>query len=409
MTRALLVNPVRSKARCVVGGLLPLLIACSKSDGSPPGFEVPSTPLLSFEAIDLPGVEAATDFAFLPGSEGELLVLTLTGGVHHLQLEGSNARALGQAQLTVYQNEGCGLHSLAVDPDFAETRWVYLTRCIDIRQSSLTRHVFTPSSVLAAEEVEILRVSLDQDPPEYWHRFGSFGFEPNGETLWILLGDHFVRANAQDVESPFGSLLRIRPDRSPGGSGYTPAPGNAFGAEGGEPSVYAYGLRSPWRGSRDGRGRFFIGDVGEYGREEVNLVTAAGQNFGWPRFEGACDGACDGFVNPLTSYGRSSEEPYVFDDPDTIPQTRRAVWVGDVYEAPSVDRYYGLFDGRVPFGDFYTGWVRALRVDDAGQLVEDLPVGHLASISAWHTGPDGHMYALTHGGALHRAVQVLSE
>lgn len=396
-------------------GLLPLLLACSKADGSPPedgspegGSAIPRIPQLRFEAVDLPGVAMATDFAFLPGTEGELLVLTLAGGVHHLRLDGS-AQELGRTELSVYQNEGCGLHSLALDPSFVDNRWVYVSRCVDLRQSSLTRHVFAPGSVLAAEEAEVLVVALDQDPPEYWHRFGSFGFEPDGETLWVLLGDHFVRANAEDASSPFGSLLRIKPDRSPGGSGYTPAAGNAFEAGGGDPSVYAYGLRSPWRGTRDARGRFFIGDVGEYRREEVNLASASGQNFGWPRFEGACEESCGGMTNPLTSYGRSSEEPYVFDDPDTNPQTRRAVWVGDIYEAPSVDRYSGLFTARVPFGDFYTGWVRVLRVDEAGQLIDDIPVGHLTSISAWHTGPDGFMYALTHDGTLHRAVQVLPE
>jgi hypothetical protein len=50
-----------------------------------------------------------------------------------------------------------------------------------------------------------------------------------------------------------------------------------------------------------------------------------------------------------------------------------------------------------------------LKVDEAGLLIEDLAVGHLTSISAWHTGPDGFMYALTHDGTLHRAVQVLAE
>lgn len=366
----------------------------------------PQTPRLTFDAIDLPGVNRATDFAFLPGPSNELLVLSLDGVVHRLSLDAGRARSLGTAELAVYQNEGCGLHSLAVDPRFAENRFVYLTRCLDIRQSSLTRHVLEPSGALS-QEAEIMLVSLEQDPPEYWHRFGSFGFEPDGDTMWVLLGDHFVRQHAQDPSTPFGALLRIVPDRSAGGSGFTVAAGNAFEGGGGDPSVYAYGLRSPWRGTRDRRGRFFIGDVGEYRREEVNLVSAAGQNLGWPRHEGACNESCDGLTNPLTTYGRSSEEPYVFDDPDTNPQTRRAVWVGEVYEAPPVQRYYGLFDERVVFGDFYTGWVRALRVDDAGGLMDDLPVGHLTSVSAWHTGPDGFMYALTHDGTLHRAVQVL--
>ena len=56
---------------------------------------------------------------------------------------------------------------------------------------------------------EILTVSTPTAPEEDWHRFGSLGFEPDGETLWVLLGDHFVRDRAQDTATPFGSLLRI--------------------------------------------------------------------------------------------------------------------------------------------------------------------------------------------------------
>jgi glucose/arabinose dehydrogenase len=36
----------------------------------------------------------------------------------------------------------------------------------------------------------------------------------------------------------------------------------------------------------EGPGVIYFGDVGEGGYEEVNAVTEAGQNFGWPCWEG---------------------------------------------------------------------------------------------------------------------------
>lgn len=366
---------------------------------------LPEVAELAFEALELPGVRDATDFVFLPprGDALELLVTSLGGSVHHLRLGAAGAAHLGSASLPVYLDEGCGLHSLTLDPAFAERPYVYLTRCVDTRTSTLTRHRFEPGSVLAPGEREVLTVSTPSDPPEDWHRFGSLGFEPDGVTLWVLLGDHFFRESAQEPLGSFGSVLRLVPARDEDASGHSPAAGNA--ADGS--SVYARGLRSPWRGTRDSKGRFFVGDVGEYGREEVNLVSRAGQNFGWPVHEGPCPADCEPFAQPLTSYGRSSDERYVLEDPQAERGTGRSVWVGDIYEAPRLDRYHGLLDGRVPFGEFYTGWVRVLAVDDAGALSVDRHVGHLPRVTAWHTGPDGYMYALTLGGALHRARQVL--
>jgi hypothetical protein len=201
-------------------------------------------------------------------------------------------------------------------------------------------------------------------------------------------------------------LLRFKPNRDPDGSGYLPASGNAFDdAAEGDPSVYAHGFRSPWRGTRDRFGRFWVGDVGLYTTEEVDLVLEAGQNFGWDRSEGPCAADCDGLTEPLTSYGRKSDEPYVIEDPLTEPASKRAVWVGEAYYAEQ-DRYYGLFDDAVIFGDFFTGWVRRLEVDDEGTLVGDELVGHLTEVTSWKTGPDGYMYLVTLPGFFYRALQV---
>jgi chitodextrinase/glucose/arabinose dehydrogenase len=61
--------------------------------------------------------------------------------------------------------------------------------------------------------------------------------------------------------------------------------------------VYALGFRNPFRMARkpstgshlpsDGNpGVLFVGDVGYNTRDELNIVTSRGQNFGWPKYEG---------------------------------------------------------------------------------------------------------------------------
>jgi len=369
--------------------------------------EIPTEPALEFHAFEA-GVAPATDFAFLPGRDEELLVVSQSGGIRHIRLTTDGITFLGETEATVFFDEGCGLHSIVVDPEFEDNGLIYLTRCVDTLTSTLTRHVAFPLSELDSSGREILSVKLDEAQLEDWHRFGSFGFEPDGETMWLLVGDHFARDRAQDPSNLFGTLVRFLPNREPNGEGHA----NPAGPEqepGTDPRVYAFGFRSPWRGSRDKQGRYFVGDVGLSETEEVNVVVQYGQNFGWDSYEGPCETDCNGVANPITSYGRENDEPYVLDDPDTEPAVRRAVWVGQKYEDASVDRYYGLMDGFVPFGDFFTGWVRGLRVNEAAELVEDRLLGHLTAVTSMKLGPDGYWYVLTLNGKLHRAEQVIAE
>jgi glucose/arabinose dehydrogenase len=243
-------------------------------------------------------------------------------------------------------------------------------------------------------------------------------FEEDDKTLWALVGDHTDRFNGQNVETVQGGLIRIVPSREPGVGGYEPATGNMidlYEADGGmggttarwttepTPELYAYGLRSPFRGTRDQLGRFWIGDVGEEKFEEVNLVSEAGQNLGWKLFEGPCEKNCDGFVNPLAFYGRG-DHPYAEDDPDTAPATKRSIWLGEIYENPAIDRYAHLMDHVVPFGDLFTGWVRGIQADESGKVTMDQFLGHLEGVVSWRVGPDGYAYVLTLDGVLYRVL-----
>ena len=120
-----------------------------------------------------------------------------------------------------------------------------------------------------------------------------------------------------------GKILRL--DRFTG----APAPGNpliAFGAvvcasRGNTPAtpttacqeLYAWGLRNPYRFAFDPNSdRFFINDVGQSAREEIN-EGLAGANYGWNAREGQCPrgqnppcaGPPSGVTDPIADYPRS--------------------------------------------------------------------------------------------------------
>jgi glucose/arabinose dehydrogenase len=225
-----------------------------------------------------------------------------------------------------------GLLGFAVDPGFGVNGYVYVyyTRrnasapggCVN-RVSRFTMHgdVIDPASQ---------RVLLDNiGSPGGNHNGGDLAIGNDGY-LYVSVGDGGCDPRndsgcagsnnaAQDRSLLNGKILRVQ--RATG----APASGNPFtGANtavcrtrGNGPStpgtwcreIYAYGLRNPWRFAFDentGATRFFIDDVGQDSREEVDLGRV-GANYGWPLCEGrflqASASPCpSAYVPPLTDY-----------------------------------------------------------------------------------------------------------
>ncbi len=354
---------------------------------------------LQFEELEAEGDWGmVTDARFIPGTD-QLLVLEKSGRVGHLRLDGDRLVLLGSFVVNdVYSVLDCGLISLALDPDFATNGLLYIGLCSSEQNSDIRRYTLDTANHARAPQTEalILRVG-DPEAPKPWHNVGSIGFDPDG-TMWALFGDKKVIANGQAVDTPLSSLVRLVPNREPAGAGYTVPQGNAFAEEAdGHPLIYATGLRSPWKGLRDSTGRYWFGDVGANGFEEINVITAAGQNFGWPLAEGACADDCEGLVDPLTTWAHDSVSRYAAEDPDAVPTNARVAYVALELEAVDNDPYHGALDQTIVFGDYCQGWVRGARLGDDGTLVDDRHLGHLHVPSAWTRGRDGFVYAATFG------------
>ena len=103
---------------------------------------------------------------------------------------------------------------------------------------------------------------------------------------------------SQMLNSHNGKLLRINPEN---GDGVSSNPFfDASAPRSPKSRVWALGFRNPFRvsikpgtGSTDPLtgdiGEVFVGDVGWGAWEELNVVKAAGSNFGWPLYEGQTD------------------------------------------------------------------------------------------------------------------------
>ncbi len=366
----------------------------------------PAPAALRLEFLSLAGTSpgTGTDYQFVPGSTDILMTLR-EGKLAWVRLHDRRASTLRVWPLTekMVIEDACGPSNLLLDPKFSNQGFIYITYCASPTKNRLVRYQFDFESG-PSEPRTILEI--DAPSPELWRRFGSMGWEDE-DTLWLLVGDHALPERAQDPTSLEGALVRIKPKRGAGG-GYDLPPrldwGPAWKVGARSDAVYAYGFRAPFRGTRDQVGRFFVADVGEDDFEEINLVSEAGQNFGWDLYSGPCEQGCSGAVGPLTFYGRSDEHAFVVEEPGARPNASRSIWVGQIYEAPSHDRYAGLMDAVVPFGDMFTGMIRGLKVDRAGQLIQNEPIGALSFVTQWRVGPDGYVYVLDLGGNMHVAL-----
>src|SRR3954471_14362229 len=277
-----------------------------------------------------------------------------------------------------------GLLSMAFAPDYATSRkfYVYYTapRPGDGGGSVLTVQEFqtvagNPDAVDPASRRTILTVD---HPTNGNHNGGQLQFGPDG-LLYAGTGDggsgNDPPNNAQNPGSLLGKLLRIDPR-----------------VAGAAPSIYASGLRNPFRYSFDRQtGDLIIGDVGQGRREEVDFSpagTAPGRNYGWHCREGAHD------TPGVTCTAPGAIEPVLEKDHNTT--AFRAIIGGYVVRDPSVPE----LNGRYVYGDNNAPEIRVVSLPGA---VDDAATGlSVSGLTSFGEDSCGHVYATAGGGQVAR-------
>lgn len=214
-------------------------------------------------------LEVPWSMAFAP--DGRLFVTERPGRVRILDL--TNARSdLALTLDDVFTQGEAGLLGLALDPDFAQTRLVYLYYTASLPTGGRVNRVvrYREAGSTLGERV----VLLDNIPAAQIHDGGRLRFGPDG-LLYITAGDAASSALAQDLGSLAGKILRLNRD------GSTPRT-NPFSSP-----IYSYGHRNPqgldWHPAT---GDLWASEHGNIGNDEVNVIEA-GVNFGWPLIQGS--------------------------------------------------------------------------------------------------------------------------
>lgn len=322
------------------------------------------------------GLSSATAVAQLP--DGRLLVAEQGGALRVVK----GTQVLTMLTLPVDATDERGLLGVAVHPNFANTAWVYLyyTTTDSPPHNRVSRFTLSGDLIRPATEVPVL------DLPALGatnHNGGALHFGPDGK-LYVAVGENAVGANAQDLNTPLGKMLRINPD------GSIP-PDNPFcTANEQRCAVWARGLRNPFTFAIEPTsGRMLISDVGAQTWEEID-EGAAGANYGWPASEGP-DNLGPGITGPLFAYPQALNPagPGGF-------FSGFAVIGGAFY--PSSGNFPAAWRGGYFFADFGSRFVAFLDLANDNAVysfgsVSDAPVGLLVAA-------DGALLVLTRSGVV---------
>jgi glucose/arabinose dehydrogenase len=177
-----------------------------------------------------------------------------------------------------------GLLGIAVSPDYATDRWVYIYYSTQDDNRIARLHLGEPPEPI-----------LTGIPVSDFHAGGRLAFGPDG-MLYASTGETYeTRDIAQDRNSLGGKILRITPDGQP-------AQGNPFP---GSP-VYSLGHRNVEGLAWDSKGRLYASELGENRFDELNLIES-GRNYGWPLVEGT--GSDRRFTNPISTWTPGEASP----------------------------------------------------------------------------------------------------
>jgi glucose/arabinose dehydrogenase len=291
-----------------------------------------------------------------------------------------------------------GLLGLVFHPDYATNGQFYVfysakDTADPVAPSRLSRFQVDPANAnRALRDSETVLLTIPQ--PDTNHQAGDLHFGPDGY-LYVSVGDGGREANAQNVATVLGGILRLDVDHG-GPEPYAIPADNPFVDDPtAAPELWVMGLRNPWRISFNDAGDLYMGDVGSSIWEEVNILFAGsggGQNFGWSCREGMEE--------------RANGVPCVPGDVLTDPafvyahdNGRCSIIGGAVYEGAA----HPAMRGTYFFSDLCEGTVWGMQTADPARPVREL--GNFPGLNATAFGEDvsGELYVTSYfAGKIYR-------
>jgi glucose/arabinose dehydrogenase len=372
------------------GGATPPTGGSTSAASCAAGPVVPGTPSLTARLV-VSGLRSPLDLQSVAGDRERLYVVEQGGTIRVVRNGQLQPAPFLDVSDRISSGGERGLLGLAFHPQFATNRRLFVNYTDRSGDTHLSE--FRAASADAADPASE-RVLLVVSQPFANHNGGGLAFGNDGR-LYAGLGDGGSAGdplgNGQRLDTLLGKMLRLDVDGAPP---YAIPGDNPFRATpGARPEIWAYGLRNPFRFAFDRTtGDLYVGDVGQGAREEVDLGSAArrgGENYGWNVMEGTqCyrpASGCDrtGLTLPVYDYGHDQG---------------CSITGGVVYRGCRMPELAGSFF----FGDYCSGFVRSLKLENGQWSVREWPIQGIQSVSSFGTDADGEAYVVDYGGSLFR-------
>lgn len=356
-----------------------LMVTACAAPAQNPSIQSPtpaSTPGVVHAVTLAAGLEHPWGLAFLP--DGRMLVTERPGRLRIVSPAGELSPPLAGVPEVLARNQG-GLLDVAVDPDFASNRYVYLTFS-EPGEEAGTASTAVGRGRLGAGGLEGFTVLYRQVPKV--RSFGHYGsrivFGPDN-TMWVTAGDRQnQRPLVQDLSTGIGKIVRIHRD------GSIPRDNPFVGREGALAAIWSYGHRNLQGATlHPETGQLWTVEHGARGGDELNHPEA-GKNYGWPvitygvDYNGSRIG--EGTAKP------GMEQPVYYWDPVIAP-SGMTFYTGN--------RYPG-WSGSLLIGSMTPGALVRLELSGGRVTREERYLGERRSrIRDVVQGPDGYLYLLT--------------
>jgi glucose/arabinose dehydrogenase len=269
------------------------------------GAQAPNA-LLPFTVTQITTLKLPWRIAFLP--DGRMLITEKVGGLWLVTQQGAKT-PVTNIPAVLHKGQG-GMLGVFVSPHYASDQSVYLTYSEpgDPGGSSLALARAQLKIGKDSASLENLKVIWRDGERGDGGQFGAaIAFSPDGNLLYLTVGDRQRMTPAQDPNQPLGKILRLTLDGKP-------APGNPMAGKTGAASVpvinppkdteaaktapvirtynfpgpnltpsetWTTGHRTPYGLAFGPDGRLWEVEHGPRGGDELNLIEP-GKNYGWP-------------------------------------------------------------------------------------------------------------------------------
>jgi glucose/arabinose dehydrogenase len=283
----------------------------------------------------------------------------------------------------LHEGQG-GLMDVAVDPNFGENGYIYLSYSHELkdaqgnddRSPAMTRivrgqimgNIWTNEQLIFEAPHETYRTTR--------HHYGSrIVFDKDG-FLYFSIGDRGAQDQAQDISLPNGKVHRIMKN------GDIPRDNPFVSDPKAIQSIYSFGNRNPQGlAIHPESSQLWATEHGPFGGDELNLILG-GKNYGWP----------------VITYGRNYNGTIITDE-----TTKEGMEQPNLYWKPSIavcglDFYSGhLFPkwkNKLMVGALKYEEVKLLHIDEDRVIHEQTIVKNLGRVRDVQTGPDGAIYVV---------------